>query len=180
MLRLLNRYVNLTLAGHCVYVTGLCIRVDSVAESLEYASGGHPPAFLYAADCSLSELHSTAMILGAVPDAEFEPDMATCAFAPGDRLIAYTDGAFECRDRGGNQLRISGIRALIAKGPGTAAEWPAAIIKSVEQFRFGPPPDDTLVVELQHATGSQTGIRKEQKGEFFKSARSGIHRAIDG
>lgn len=178
VLRLLNRYVNLTLAGHWVYVTGLCVRVDSAAQSLEFASGGHPPAFLYGATGAVDELHSTAMILGAIPDSEFDSAMETRRFTPGDRLIAYTDGAFECRDHQGNQLRIAGIRSLISRGPGTISDWPAAIIKCVEQFRHGPPPDDTLVVELQFSANQPSGPRSEPKTEFFKAARSGIYRAI--
>lgn len=178
VLRLLNRYVNLTLASHWVYVTGLCVRVDAVANVLEFASGGHPPAFIYGAGGEITELHSTAMILGAIPDAEFDSSMQTLRFMPGDRLIAYTDGAFECRDRQGNQLRIAGIRSLISRGPGTIADWPAALIKCVEQFRHGAPPDDTLVVELQHSSPGPVGPRSEPKAEFFRAARSGIYRAI--
>ncbi len=178
VLRLLNRYVNLTLASHWVYVTGLCVRVDSVANVLEFASGGHPPAFIYRANGEIEELHSTAMILGAVSDAEFDSAMISHRFMPADRLIAYTDGAFECRDRDGNQLRIAGIRSLISRGPGSISDWPMAIIKCVEQFRHGPPPDDTLVVELQYSAHAQLGPRSEPKTEFFKAARSGIYRAI--
>ena len=172
LLRLLNRYVNLTLAGHAVYVTGLCVRVDDAAHTLEYASGGHPPAFLYAANGTLHEFQSTAMILGAVTDAEFDSAMQTHKFMPGDRLIAYTDGAFECRDRTGAQLRIAGIRSLISRGPDQAAPWPNSILKSVETFRFGLPQDDTLVVELAYS------LNPVPRGTSMRSGRTGIYSAI--
>src|SRR5207253_7984992 len=48
VLSALNRYVHLTLATHSVYVTALCLRIDQHSGTLEYASGGHPPAFLCA------------------------------------------------------------------------------------------------------------------------------------
>jgi hypothetical protein len=149
VLRLLNRYVHLTLATHSVYVTAVCLRIDPDAGTLEYASGGHPPAFIRAVDGHIDELNSTAFVLGVCGAGDFEPEPQTLPFGPGDTLIAYTDGAIEARDRSGRMYGISGLRRLISQGrPDALGGWPAAILGEVEAFRFGPAADDTLIIEV--------------------------------
>jgi sigma-B regulation protein RsbU (phosphoserine phosphatase) len=148
----LNRYVHLTLANHSIYVTALCIRVDPSRGVLEYASGGHPPAFLCDCTGDIEQLDSTSFVLGAAAGPDFDPAVQTRPFAPGDTLIAYTDGALECRDKQSRMLGVKGLTRILsalhgparAGMPGLAAE----LLRSVESHRFGPPEDDTLIVEI--------------------------------
>lgn len=149
VLKLLNRYIHLTLATHSVYVTALCIRVDCTRDTLEYASGGHPPAFLRAVDGTIHELPSTSFVLGACSDADFEPDPKSMRFGPGDVVIGYTDGAIEARDRAGRMLGVKGFAKLVAfTTPDPSLGWTGTLLKAVEQHRYGPPADDTLVIEI--------------------------------
>lgn len=149
VLSLLNRYVHLTLATHSVYVTALCFRVDALAGTLEYSSGGHPPAFLRAVDGTIEQLDSTTFVLGACAAADFKAEPRSLRFMPGDVLIAYTDGATEARDARGRFLGIKGIQRLVATGrPDPHAGWSGAILRAVNQHRQGPAADDTLVIEI--------------------------------
>jgi serine phosphatase RsbU (regulator of sigma subunit) len=150
VLRRLNRYVHLTLAKHSIFVTALCLRVDPLNGTVEHASAGHPPAFLRGCDGTLRELESTAIVLGAIPDREFDPAPETTDFRPGDSVIAYTDGATEARAESGEMLRVAGLRRLLADPtpiePGT---WPERLLDVVWRHRGGlPPEDDTLIVEV--------------------------------
>jgi serine phosphatase RsbU (regulator of sigma subunit) len=150
VLRLLNSYVHLTLAGHSVYVTALCVRIDPERETIEYASGGHPPAFLRAVDGTLEQLASTAFVLGACPGEDFKADPKALRFGPGDALIAYTDGAIEARDRAGRYFGVGGLQRVLALTPAPRdGGWPAIVTGAVDQHRFGPTADDTLVVEVR-------------------------------
>jgi serine phosphatase RsbU (regulator of sigma subunit) len=155
ILRALNRYVHLTLANHSVYVTALCVRVETGRNLLEYASGGHPPAFLRAVDGTIEELGSTSIVLGACPDRDFDPEPQQRQFGPGDTLIAYTDGAIEARNDAGRQLGVSGLLRVLACGKPDPAGvsvgvggWITTILRAVEGHRMGPPRDDTIVVEI--------------------------------
>ncbi len=169
ILEALNRYIHLTLASHSVYVTALCVRIDpnpAGAEAgadkgersvgtLEWASGGHPPAFLRTIDGAIHRLDSTAFVLGAAHGDDFQHGQEAIPFGPGDVLIAYTDGATEARDREGRMLRIDGLQRIVASlngesGSGTIA---ASVLQRVEDHRFGPPADDTLVVEISVPLG---------------------------
>lgn len=146
----LNRYVYLTLARHSIFVTAICLKADPKHNTLSYASGGHPPSFLRAVDGTVTDLDSTAFVLGACPDAEFEPGEVTIPFGPGDSVISYTDGATEARRETGQMLRISGMRTLLAsRNRVEPGHWPKRLLAAVADHREGhPPEDDTLVVEI--------------------------------
>jgi len=155
VLSLLNRYVHLTLATHSVYVTAVCFRFDLERNELEYASGGHPPAYLRGVDGTVHELISTAFVLGACADEDYQSEPCSMHFGPGDTLIAYTDGALEARGKDGRMIGLAGIRRMIAGAPRNPSEgWPASVLRSVEKHRFGPPCDDTLVIEVMRPIGA--------------------------
>lgn len=145
----LNRYVHLTLAGHSVYVTAFCCRIDPNRDLLEYASGGHPPAFVCTADGRLEQLDSTALVLGAAAAGDFEADVHQRRFAPGDTLVAFTDGALEARNGLGRHLGVVGLQRLLAslRAP-KERECIRAILGAVSRHRAGAPEDDVLIVEV--------------------------------
>lgn len=167
VLGLLNRYVHLTLATHSIYVTAMCVRVDPARSTIEYASGGHPPAFIRAVDGTIEELASTAFVLGACPDEAFAPGQRELRFGPGDTLIAYTDGAIEAKAEDGRMLRVEGLRRLVA-GVNTARpdDWPVRLRQQVASYREGPPADDTLFLTLHRPV---TAVDRSPDGK----ARSG-------
>ncbi|MCC6320374.1 MAG: serine/threonine-protein phosphatase [Phycisphaerales bacterium] len=148
VLAALNRYVHLTLARHSVFATALCVRVDIENNRLDYASGGHPPAFLCGADGSIIDLSATAYVLGAAAPGEFDSGMQTVRFSPGDSLIAYTDGAIEARNPEGRMLGVFGFQKALAACLAGRSELTAQLLRIVEQHREGPPADDTLFVEI--------------------------------
>jgi serine phosphatase RsbU (regulator of sigma subunit) len=57
---------------------------------------GHPPAQILSTDGRLRSLQDGGPILGAVPNASFSCGEAL--LAPGDSLLAYSDGVLECRN----------------------------------------------------------------------------------
>ncbi len=149
VLRGLNRYVHLTLATHSVYATALCLCLDPNRNELEYASGGHPPAFLRGVDGTLEELQSTSFVLGACADSDFDPDPKRLRFGPGDAVIAYTDGAVEARNEQGRMFGVMGLQRVLASIPASQSSgWSQALLNAVEAHRAGPARDDTLVVEI--------------------------------
>lgn len=148
VLAALNRYVNLTLARHSIFATALCLRIDIDRNTVEYSSGGHPPAFLCTEDGRITELGSTSFVLGAVGPADFEPDSRTLAFLPGDSIIAYTDGAIEARNPEGRMLGVFGFQKALASFLSGRHDLAGRLLTMVEQHRAGPPEDDTLLVEI--------------------------------
>ena len=182
-LKLLNRYVQLTLAPHSIFATALCLRIDARTSRIEYASGGHPPAFIRGIDGTVHELESTALVLGACADDEFHPAPATVPFHAGDTLIGYTDGALEARNQDGRMIGVDGMRRLVASNPlhiamlarRTLAQRPVedsagalarAILEAVDSHRDGPPADDTLIIEITRALGTPEPHRTRRQAQL--------------
>ncbi len=149
LLCLLNRYAHLTLAPHSVYLTALCIQIDTERDELIYASGGHPPAFIIRADGSLEELFSTTFVLGACGGDDFEDGAAHVPFLPGDRLLAYTDGITETLGSNGRLLGLEGLRAIMRDVSMRRGPLADAVLAATDAKRVGARADDTLVVELR-------------------------------
>ncbi len=153
----LNRYIQLTLSKHSIFATAACFRVIGSRNILEYASGGHPPAFLRGVDGTLVDLEATTFMLGACKEKDFDPLQTEVAFGPGDTLIAYTDGAMEARGQDGKMLNIDGLRRIVASTHplGTEGEhqmqgqWPEKILREVSKHLGGAmADDDTLAFEI--------------------------------
>lgn len=145
----LNKYLHHTLATHSVYATALIVQIDPNSSTLTWASAGHPPAFLRTIDGRIDRVESTTFVLGACHGDDFQHDQRLTRFAEGDTLIAYTDGAIEARNAAGKMLNVAGMERLVASlAPDADGGWSSAILRSVDQFRNGPPEDDTLVVEI--------------------------------
>lgn len=164
VLALLNRYVRLTMASHSVFVTGLVVKVDPSKHTMVYANAGHPPAFHIRADGSIDQLDSTTFLLGAVDDETFDASTESVDFATGDRFIAYTDGATEARNSEGKMLGILGMQGILASSSIQAeGGWPATLLGHVDDFRNGPPDDDTLVIEIYRPLSKGPEKRKQKK-----------------
>ncbi len=149
LLKGLNDYLHHTLSSHSVYATALCVHVDPNEGKLAWASAGHPPAFLRGIDATLDRLESTALVLGACRGDDFDANEQTVRFVPGDVLIAYTDGAIECRNAQGRLLGVTGLQRIVAGArPDEDGGWASAVIREVDAYRHGPVRDDTLLVEV--------------------------------
>lgn len=164
----LNRYIHLTLASHSIYATGIVLRVEPGSDTVQYASAGHPPAFVLGCDGTMHELDSTGLVLGVSRGQDYVLEQRALRFVAGDRLIAYTDGAIEARNERGRMLGISGIRGVLAaaqrEGLAEAAPGQQAcderarvierVLLSVDGHRASPrDEDDVLVVEIERPVG---------------------------
>ena len=74
------------------FITAAYAVVDRAARTIAYSSAGHPPAIIARADGTLDYVSTGGMMMGFI-DAPY-PETTT-AFAPGDRLLLYTDGLIE-------------------------------------------------------------------------------------
>lgn len=103
LLDLLNRELVADLSTE-QYVTLILARIDLKQNRLDYASAGHPPAYVlnHAGELKI-ELKSTGIPLGFIPDYKFVKG-DSIQLNPGDILLFLTDGIFEARARDGSQF----------------------------------------------------------------------------
>jgi hypothetical protein len=150
VLTAINSHVFYTLAKHSMYVTAIAVQINLNGNSLIYANGGHPDAFLSRGGGGVQRLASTTYMLGVIEPASFTAEQATMRFDNGDAVVLYTDGAMEARNaESGLALGIAGLEAMLEGiRKSHCGDWPQALLEAVAAYRQSPAEDDTLIVAL--------------------------------
>jgi len=97
------RSMNEILCGHLTgsYVTAVYAVVDTDARRVTLANAGHPPPLVQRRGESGALVEREhGLMLGIMPAAEYA-NAHVDRFAPGDRLLLYSDGVVEARNRAG-------------------------------------------------------------------------------
>jgi serine phosphatase RsbU (regulator of sigma subunit) len=129
------------------YATAFLARLDPSNGRLAYVNAGHHPPVLVRADGTVETLASGGFPLGLVEDAVYQG--GATHLAPGDVLLAFSDGVCEARDAGGRELGVERLVELARSGRGLDAPALAARIeRAVAEFSGEAPADDdrTLLV----------------------------------
>ena len=132
------------------YVTLFYGDYDQEKRELEYLSCGHPSPVLVRQDGSVTRPQSTATVLGLFPDWHSAAS-ETIRFAPGDLLVAFTDGITDAIVADGEELGEERLVDFVAKLGNTPAEsCITAILEMTESgSSFGQSFDDRTLVTLR-------------------------------
>lgn len=131
------------------FATVFYAELDPEAHTLEYVSGGHNSAFLYAPGEDLGELHSTGPIVGLVEGAEFTAERRD--LRPGSTLLVYTDGVTEVGSEDGGELGEERLAHLVAEHGGDGAgELLRAVRREMSGYVDGESFDDDSTLVAVH------------------------------
>ena len=121
-------------------------RYDDESRRLDYVNCGHNPPLIVRAGGQIETLPPTAMALGFVDTLRSE--MATVQFAPGDALVAYTDGIVEALSDDGEEFGDDRLASTVLAHRDQPAEaLLQSILSAVQRFSGNEQDDDlTLVV----------------------------------
>lgn len=109
-----NRRVLQSIRDPSHYLTLLYGLADLQAGQAALVQAGHPPALLAAAGCEdFLPVGEGGLPLGIVAEGGFEAQ--AIALTPGARLVLYSDGVTECRNRAGQAFGTERLRALLAQ-----------------------------------------------------------------
>lgn len=130
------------------FVTLAYLRVDPDTAHVEFVLAGHPPPILVRGDAVEVIDVPADLPLGVDDQATFAPHQMR--LEPGDRVVLYTDGVTEARERGsGALLGLAGLLDLLTSADGRAPQQLAdAVWAGVQQFTSGDTSDDCAVVVL--------------------------------
>lgn len=144
-IRLMNAYIGSN-HGHTHIFASLFFGIlDPQSGRLIYVNCGHIPPILRRADGGIAYLMPTGPAIGLLSSAHYHVQEAD--LAPGDILLAYTDGLSEARDPQENMFGVEALLALITNQEGgTAADLLAAIEEAVEAHTAGREPFDDLAM----------------------------------
>ncbi len=80
--------------------------IDIARQTLDYICAGHPPIMLCHADDQMMWLSQAANVPLGI-DASFPYQPETCSIVPGDRLLLYSDGAYEAKNLQGQMFSLA-------------------------------------------------------------------------
>jgi sigma-B regulation protein RsbU (phosphoserine phosphatase) len=129
-----------------LFLTAFYSLLDTKSGHLVYARAGHlPPLHLRADSGQFEELTTEGTILGAFSDAWLEN--CETIVAPGDYLVAVTDGVTEAMNGQQIQYGDERLRTTVQAHAGDSArEMLKAVVKDVHSFTRNEPQSDDLTV----------------------------------
>jgi sigma-B regulation protein RsbU (phosphoserine phosphatase) len=129
------------------FVTMAYLRLDAARGVLTYANAGHNPPLLARARGQVEALHPSGTVLGVFPDAEYTG--REVAFHSGDRLLLYTDGVTEARNRDDEEFGEERLSAALARHRHLgAAELHTAVMEEVTRFATAGFQDDATLIAV--------------------------------
>src|SRR5215468_10742912 len=150
LLRCLHDFAHARIATDGFYFTLAAVRLSMGGRWATFAGGGHPPA-MHVSDGGVRLLESQNGILGGLSEPTRHASWAEdIEFAPGDRLVLYTDGLVEVFDRLDNMLGVEGLETLVlqsAKRP--LPEMRRTILEGVAAWGHGSLSDDVSLVIVE-------------------------------
>lgn len=129
-----------------IFVTALVGHLTLSTGDVALADAGHNPAVLISPAGQLGQpIIPKAIAFGVVDDAVFVE--GRFVLEQGATLLLFTDGATDARNPAGDIFGDAALEAAIAAAPkDTAAALVDGIIRAVEQFSAGAPPEDDLTL----------------------------------
>jgi sigma-B regulation protein RsbU (phosphoserine phosphatase) len=135
-----------------MFVTLFCGVLEQSTGRLTCASGGHlSPLLVRRGEAPRPALAAEGTLVGVLPGATFPA--AEVALAPGDLLVAYTDGVTEARNPEDALFGEPRLLALLeGVGDGAADEAVAAILAGVREFAgSAEQADDIAILAVRYA-----------------------------
>jgi sigma-B regulation protein RsbU (phosphoserine phosphatase) len=126
------------------YVTAAYAHLDAERGELRYAAAGHPAMLLLRAG-KVSEVVENGLLLAAAGDIEYSEK--TLALQAGDRIVLYTDGIVEARNRAGELFGEDALMDVVRQSATRTAEEAAAdAIARVEAWARSQEDDLSILV----------------------------------
>jgi sigma-B regulation protein RsbU (phosphoserine phosphatase) len=128
--------------------------LDPSSGRLRYINCGHNPPVLIRANGSHRLLPPTGPAMGMLPDSDYALGHAT--LAPGDSLLAYTDGVVEARDPAGRQFGVDRLLAA-AHAARPAATMLDAVDRVLRMHVGAAAPSDDITLFTLHRLNDLSG-----------------------
>ena len=145
--RLTNGYIGRNHGGAHIFATLFFGILDPMTGKMLYVNCGHMPPLLRGQGAGETLLMPTGPAVGLLPDAQYSVQEAQ--MAPGDTLLAYTDGVTEARNANGNLFGEKRLKALLVEDLDqydSASALLDAIETAVKEHTAGADPSDDITM----------------------------------
>jgi sigma-B regulation protein RsbU (phosphoserine phosphatase) len=148
-----NDYIGENHRDMNMFATTFAAVVDSGTGAVTYVNCGHNPPALVGSEGIRQRLAPTGPALGIVPG--FAYQVGTVQLAPGDMLVAFTDGATDARNAGGEFFTERRLLSVVLGSRGTSAERVVArMLESVTQHIGTAAQYDDVTLLVVHRAGA--------------------------
>jgi phosphoserine phosphatase RsbU/P len=146
---LMSARASMAQGRHTKYLSMFLALVEIGGRNLRYVNAGHVPPAVIRTDGRVEWLEAGGMIVGLLPDVLFECGAAT--LAPGDLLVACTDGITEAMDAAGTEFSRSRLAELVTRLRRlTPEEIMRGVLEEVESHsRGGVYEDDRILMVMK-------------------------------
>jgi serine phosphatase RsbU (regulator of sigma subunit) len=152
---LVNDYICREHGESSMFITLFYGVLDPATGALAYVNAGHNPPLLVAPGAAaIGETEPGALPIGILPAQSYE--VLRAAIAPGERLVAFSDGITEAMDPAGELYGDERLHAALRAHAALAGDaLVAAIIDDVDAYAAGAPQADdlTLLIVTRAALG---------------------------
>ena len=100
------------------FVTSFYAILDPENGNLKYALAGHPPPFLREASGNVKKIAGRGIAMGVHIEAQYED--VNLILAPGDSLVAFTDGVTDANSPSNNSYEMAQLKMAIGSAPAHA------------------------------------------------------------
>jgi sigma-B regulation protein RsbU (phosphoserine phosphatase) len=142
--------VNRLLCGQMIagrFATLAYLRLDAGRGEITYANAGHNPPLIARAAGGVEALRSSGTVVGVFPEAEYRGGVVP--LHRGDRLLLYTDGITESRNRDGDEFGEERLAAALTRHRHLDSRaLHAAVMDEVTQFAVDGFDDDATLVAV--------------------------------
>ena len=169
--RLTNGYIGSNHANTHIFATLFFAILDPGSGEILYVNCGHIPPVLQKEDGSVKRLMPGGPAIGLLADAQYTVQKAQ--LAPGDTLLAYTDGITEARDTQGKLFGEKQLLQLVGQhSRNSAVELLDRIEEAVGEHTDGAAPsDDRAMLALRRSHGIFSIFRGSAKSDETLSWR---------
>jgi len=132
------------------FLTAFCGLLDFSNNKLIYSNYGHPPQILLQSkENSIVLMQPQTFLMGIGMDASSIHNN-DIAFAPGDRLILFTDGIIEARDSSKQEFGSKRLEDFVQDNNILDVEtFNEALMKKLDDFQLGVQDDDVFLLTIQ-------------------------------
>jgi serine phosphatase RsbU (regulator of sigma subunit) len=135
-----------------VFATLAYMLIEPTLRRIQAVLAGHPAIILVGSGGKVNQISASIPPLGMFPDAPKSADVAALDLAPGERLIAYTDGITETRNAGGEMFAIEHLlKAAQGAARASLEDVPALLLAEADNWRAADsaPEDDVTIAALE-------------------------------
>jgi len=143
-LKVTNNYIALTHSRSNMFATVFFAVLDPTSGRLDYANCGHEPALVIGPAGIRARLEPTSPAVGMLPDVPFAVHDVT--LAPGETLLAFTDGVTEARSASGELFGSQRFEALLTGASGPLRSLLDRIEAAVQRHTGGAPQTDDITL----------------------------------